>query len=178
MFIWLTFLTGIVYPLLVTTIAQLAFKEKADGDFVTLNERYVGARLIGQKFESDKYFFGRPSANDYNPLNSGGSNLGPTSAVLKKAVDERREKILKAHPNEKKDVPAELLFASGSGLDPHISLGTAYFQIDRVANARGLKRTDLENIINKQTVKPILGFLGEPYINVLILNKTLDELKL
>ncbi len=177
MFIWMTFLTGIIYPVLVTMIAQLTMNHTADGNFISINEKIVGANLIGQKFESDKYFFGRPSAIDYNPLNSGGSNLGPTSTALKKTVEERREKLLKIHPTQKSEVPSELLFASGSGLDPHISVETAYFQIDRVSDARGLKKEDLENMIESQTIKRRFGFIGKPCINVLALNLALDKLK-
>lgn len=176
MFLWMTILTGVIYPLIITGIAQLTMKQKADGNFIFSKDQPVGATLIAQKFESDKYFWSRPSSIDYNPLPSGGSNLGPTSAALKKAVGERQEKILKS-PNVKKDnIPTELLFASGSGLDPHIGLDTAYFQIERVAKARGLANNDIKKLIDDMIIKRSLGFLGDPCVNVLILNRALDEL--
>jgi len=177
MFLWMTLLTGAIYPLLITGIAQLFFKDMANGGLETLNEKVVGANLIGQKFSSDKYFWGRPSFVDYNPLPSGGSNLGPTSAVLKKTVAERKAMIIKAHgiaANAK--IPAELLFASGSGLDPHISPEAAYFQVDRVVKSRKLNPEGKEKIlhmINELTEKRRFGFLGKPYVNVLLLNKSL-----
>lgn len=176
MFLWMTFLTGIIYPLLITAIAQLTMKQKADGDFLSSKETIVGATLIAQKFESDKYFWARPSSVDYNPLPSGGSNLGPTSAALKKAVEERQEKIVKAHNVDKSKIPAELLFASGSGLDPHINVSTAYFQIERVAKSRGLESKDIKGLVDNMIIKRGLGFLGEACVNVLVLNKALDEL--
>lgn len=177
MFLWMTFLTGIAYPLLITFFAQLTMKHKADGDLLTSKRETVGALLIAQKFESDKYFWARPSSIDYNPLPSGGSNLGPTSAALKKAVEERQAKIIHAHQMIDKDkIPAELLFTSGSGIDPHISIPTAYFQSERVAKARGLANEEIKNLIDQMSIKPSLGFLGKTYINVLMLNLALDEL--
>lgn len=174
MFVWMTLLTGIIYPFLITGIAQMTMTQKADGDFVIVNDRRIGAALIAQKFESDKYFWGRPSSIDYNPLPSGGSNLGPTSAALKKAVDERKDKILKS--NSAKEIPSELLFASGSGLDPHISVATADYQIDRIAKARNLDAKIIKQLVDQMTIRPTLGILGSPIVNVLILNKALDNL--
>lgn len=176
MFLWMTLLTGIIYPLLITVIAQLTMKPKADGDFITSQEKIVGATLIAQKFESDKYFWGRPSAIDYNPLPSGGSNLGPTSTALKKAVEERQEKILKIHHVDKDKIPSELLFSSGSGLDPHISTSAAYFQVERIAKSRRLENQVIKNLIDHMVIKRGFGFLGEASVNVLMLNKALDEL--
>ncbi len=175
MFLWMTCLTGIIYPLLITALAQLTMKQKADGDFFASKEKMIGAKLIAQKFENDKYFWSRPSSIDYNPLPSGGSNLGPTSAALKKVVEERQEKILKAHQVDKDKIPSELLFASGSGLDPHISLSTAYFQVDRIAKSRGMENKTIKNLIDSMIIKPSLGFLGEAHVNVLMLNKALDD---
>lgn len=176
MFLWLTFLTGVVYPLAVTGIAKITMKQKADGGFLSSEGKIVGAILIAQKFESEKYFWARPSSVDYNPLPSGGSNLGPTSAVLKKTVEERREKILKVHSVDKDKIPAELLFASGSGLDPHISVKAAYFQVERVAKSRGIESRDIKSLVDHMIIKRGLGFLGEAGVNVLMLNKALDEL--
>lgn len=176
MFLWMTFLTGILYPLLITAIAQLTMKQRADGDLLSSKEKTVGVTLIAQKFESDKYFWPRPSSIDYNPLPSGGSNLGPTSVALKKAVEERQEKILKAHHTDKDKIPAELLFSSGSGLDPHISIPAAYFQIDRVAKSRGLQNSDVKQLVDQMVIKRRFGFLGEACVNVLLLNRALDEI--
>lgn len=177
MFIWMTALTGIIYPLLITGIAQLTMRTKASGDFLSSKDTLVGAVLISQKFEGDKYFWSRPSSINYNPLPSGGSNLGPTSADLRKTIEQRREKIAKANNlTDKTQIPPELLCSSGSGLDPHISLKAAYFQLDRVAKARGLDKKRIENIIEDLAIKPRLGFLGDECVNVLILNITLDNL--
>jgi potassium-transporting ATPase KdpC subunit len=175
MFLWMTLLTGILYPFGITGLAQLIMKKKADGDFISHKGHLVGAVLIAQKFESDRYFWPRPSAVDYNPLPSGGSNLGPTSKALQKAVEERKEKILKIHNIDQDQIPSELLFASGSGLDPHISVSTAYFQIDRVAKQRGIEGKEIKNLIDRMIIERRLGFLGEACVNVLVLNKALDE---
>lgn len=175
MFLWMTCLTGIIYPLFITVIAQIALKTKADGSFVTTKDTVMGSEMIAQKFENDKYFWGRPSAVDYNPLPSGGSNLGPTSAALEKAVEERKNKIAKAHNlSDTALIPAELIFASGSGLDPHISIPTAYFQSDRIAKARNIDREQIIKLIDDQKIKRSLGFLGEEHVNVFLLNKSLD----
>ena len=176
MYLWMAFLTGVLYPLSITLIAQLTMKQKADGNFVYSKGKIVGSSLIGQKFEGEAYFWPRPSSIDYNPLPSGGSNLGPTSAALKKVVDERQEKISKAHHVEKKDVPAELLFASGSGLDPHIRVNTAYFQIDRIAKSRGMPKEKIKDVVDKMTIHRHFHLLGTACVNVLDLNRALDEL--
>ena len=130
MFMWMLFLTGIAYPLCVTLISYVAMRHKAQGSLLTFEGRVIGSSLIAQKFESSQYFWPRPSAIDYQPLPSGGSNLGPTSRELKKEVEMRRSRYTS------KQVPSELLFASASGIDPHISPEAAYFQSSRVANAR------------------------------------------
>lgn len=179
MFLLMTFLTGILYPFIITFIAQTTMPEQANGSFLTINDKKIGSKLIAQKFESDKYFWPRPSSIDYNPLPSGGSNLGPTSSALKKAVEERKQKIMKAHnltqPNE---IPAELLFSSGSGLDPHISLKAAFFQLDRIVKARGLNEQEKMKLtlIIKQ-LNTGIQFLNKHHINVLELNLALDNLK-
>jgi potassium-transporting ATPase KdpC subunit len=169
MFLWMTFLTGILYPLLITAIAQLTMKHKADGSFLFSQNKRIGSELIAQKFESEKYFWPRPSFNNYDPLQSGGSNFGPTSKELKKAVEERRQKF----NADKKLIPLELLFASGSGLDPHISVTTAYFQMERIARQRKKGTKEIKDLIDKMSIRPI--FFGEPFVNVLLLNKALDE---
>jgi K+-transporting ATPase ATPase C chain len=180
MFVWLTLLTGIIYPLIITGIAQLTMKKKANGDFILLKEKIIGANLIAQKFENPQYFWPRPSATDYNPLASGGSNLSPTNEKLKKIVDERRQTIMKMQNlNGQASIPAELLFSSGSGLDPHISLETARFQLDRIIHARKWDekiKIDLDNLLFKLSEKDFFGFLSEPYVNVLKLNLALEDI--
>ena len=176
MFLWLTLVTGVVYPLLLTVFAQTVMKERADGKIVHVHDKVVGAQLIGQKFTSEKYFWGRPSATDYNALPSSGSNLGPLSKELQRLVAERRSHYA---VGEKSHVPSELLFASGSGLDPHISPAAAYFQVERVIKARGLKEEEgkilLSELIVKNTTQKYLSFLGRRCVNVLMLNISLDE---
>jgi K+-transporting ATPase ATPase C chain len=174
-FTWMTLLTGLIYPLVITGIAQLFMSKEASGEIVFVGDKAVGAKLIAQKFDSEKYFWPRPSAIDYNPLPSGGSNLGPTSATLKKAVAERRAKILQLHQGAEEHIPRSLLFASGSGLDPHISVKAAYFQMKRVAAARGMQVEQIKQLIDEQIVGRQFGFLGNPYVNVLMLNIALDK---
>jgi len=154
-----TFLTGLLYPLFVTGVAQLAFHDKANGT----------PSLLAQKFTSPKYFWPRPSAGDFGTVPSGASNFGPTSAALRKAVQERRDKL-------GANAPADLLYASGSGLDPHISPEAARFQIARVAAARGVGAEKIAALVEKFVEPPQLGFLGEPRVNVLLLNLALDRL--
>jgi K+-transporting ATPase ATPase C chain len=178
MYLWMTFLTGILYPLLITGIAQLTLKQKANGNFVSKQERIVGATLVAQKFERNDYFWPRPSSIDYQPMPSGGSNLGPTSAALKKVIEERKQKILKAHNVDVDTIPAELLFASGSGIDPHISVEAAYFQMERVGKARAMDNKVLKSLIDGMIIKRRWGFLGEAYVNVLMLNLALDKRKI
>jgi potassium-transporting ATPase KdpC subunit len=176
MFLWLTLVTGVFYPLLITVIAQISMHDKARGSFVTVNGKIVGSSLIAQKFASEKYFWARPSACDYNPLPSGASNLGPTSGDLKKLVDTRLKRIIEAHGSaDIKEVPSALLYASGSGLDPHITKGAAHFQIKRIATARGLSAKKLEALIEKMVEKRGCGFIGEECVNVLLLNIALDK---
>jgi potassium-transporting ATPase KdpC subunit len=179
MFLWLTLITGFAYPLLITLIAQLGFSAHANGGFIVKGEKNIGATLIAQKFESPKYFWGRPSAVNYNPLPSGASNLSPTSAKLKSNVDERLINLAKANKSAPQEVPGELIFTSASGLDPHISPETAYWQIDRIVEARKLDSTGKESImklIQTNTRYRFLGFIGQPIVNVLLLNMALDEL--
>jgi K+-transporting ATPase ATPase C chain len=178
LFLCLSLITGILYPLLITGIAQLVFNHKANGSILYRNDTPVGSKLIGQKFEGDRHFWGRPSAHDYNPLPSGGSNLGPTSARLKQAVKERQTKIMEAHEiNDPDEIPSELLFASGSGLDPYISPETAYFQIDRIVKARNFQdKKQLEELIKNLIKQRRFGFLGVPCVNVLELNLSLEQL--
>lgn len=177
MFLWLTLLTGVAYPLLITLLAQLTMRHQAQGSFLTVNDKVIGSELIGQEFKSEKYFWGRPSAHAYDPLQSGGSNYGPTNKDLKKLIEDRRKIILSSHSiDDPRLIPSELLYASGSGLDPHISPSTAYFQAERVARARDIEKEKVEALIKKSTERRGLGFLGEPVVNVLKLNSDLDSI--
>lgn len=179
MFLWMMFLTGIVYPLFITLLAQMTMPFKANGSFITFNQKIVGSRLIGQKFELEKYFWGRPSASDYQGLSSGGSNLGQISLVLKNLVINRKELLKKMNPLGGNIFPSDLLFASGSGLDPHITVEAAYFQKNRIAKARHLDESSiltLTHLIENRMIKRTFGFLGKPCLNVLEMNLALDEI--
>lgn len=168
----MTVLTGILYPLLVYGIGSVFFKTEANGSLLARQGQVVGSELIAQKFASDRYFHSRPSAVDYGTVPSGASNLGPTSAALKEAIDKRRSQY-------GANAPTDLITASGSGLDPHLSPDAVIYQIDRVATARGFndqKKQKLRNAINSLTEEPQLGFLGDRTVNVLKLNLALDEL--
>ena len=179
MFLCLSFLTGVIYPLLITVIAKTFMHDKANGSFVTVDGKIVGSSLIAQKFTSEIYFWPRPSACDYNPLPSSASNLGPISLELKRQVEERRKKIIKAHGNIKNnEIPSELLYASGSGLDPHITKCAAYFQMTRIANARGMTASSkkaLIELVESMIEERGYGFMGGQYVNVLLLNIALDK---
>lgn len=180
-FLLLTILTGVIYPLLVTGIAKAVFPDKADGSLLMKDKKITGSKLIGQNFDSVIYFTGRPSAVSYNPLPSGGSNLGPSNSKLSELVDERRLHFIRFNQLDSlTEVPAEMLFASASGLDPHISLQSAILQVERVANARGMNSTQKQQLmilVNNICEKPQYGFLGEERVNVLLLNSELDKLK-
>jgi len=177
----MTVLTGVIYPFFMTGVAQLVFPAKANGSLVMQDGKIIGSELIGQKFDSSIYFWSRPSAIDYNPIPSGASNLGPTSDKLKKQVVERRK--LFATNNSITDIsaiPKEMLFASASGLDPHISPEAAFLQLKRVAMARNLNETQkqkVQQLIKNKTQEPQFFLFGEPRINVFELNLALDSIK-
>jgi K+-transporting ATPase ATPase C chain len=170
LYLVITLLTGIIYPLVMTGVAQILFPKQANGSRVTAQDKLVGSDLIAQKFESPKYFWPRPSAADYATVASGASNKGPTAADLKKLIDQRRQKF-------GADAPVDLLTASGSGLDPHISPEAAHMQIPRIAAARNISTTKIAELVDQTTEGPQLGFLGEPRVNVLILNRALDQMR-
>lgn len=176
-FLWLTLITGVAYPLFITLMAQFTMKAQADGSILYVNGRPIGAQLIGQKFENERYFWPRPSAIDYNPMPSGGSNLGPSSQKLKEVIEARKKVLFTAHESKAYYIPSELLFASGSGIDPHLSPAGAYYQIERIAKARNIEHDQdkIKKLVDGLIIKRALGFLGNPHINVLILNLALDQ---
>lgn len=176
-FFALATLTGLIYPLLITGIAQIMFNRQANGSLIIENNEIRGSSLIGQEFTQSKYFWSRPSATSpfpYNAAASSGSNLGPISAKQKEAIESIKAK-LQADSSAKPS--AELLTASGSGLDPHISPAGAHCQVERVAKSRGLTKELVEKLIENHTQRRQLGILGEPVVNVLTLNMELDRTK-
>lgn len=180
MFVLFTLLLGLAYPLLITGIAQIAFPRKANGSLIIQGNKVIGSELIGQKFDSIIYFSSRPSATDYGALPSGGSNLGPTSQKLKQLVDQRAAQFAEFNQLQASEtIPAEMVFASASGIDPHISPGAALVQVERIAKARKFdseKKQKLIQSISKLAEGPQFTFLGEARINVLGLNIELDKL--
>jgi K+-transporting ATPase ATPase C chain len=176
----MTLVTGVAYPLLITGIAQLAFKDQANGSLIFKDQKVVGSRLIGQPFSDPKYFWSRPSATSPMPYNGGsssGSNQGPTNPALKEAVEGRIKALRDAGGDPQKPVPADLVTASGSGLDPHISPAAAEYQIARVAKARGISEKVVKDLVDKNSEARTFGILGEPRVNVLTLNLALDALR-
>jgi len=179
MLFMMTMLTGVIYPLAVTLIAQAVFPHQANGSMIRVAGHNVGSELIGQEFTSARYFFGRPSASADHPYNaaaSGGSNYGPINSDLLRDVSLRTEALLKERP-DLSSVPSDLVTASASGLDPHISAAAALFQVKRVAAARGLDPVIVTSLVHKHTEQRAFGFLGEPRVNVLNLNLALDAVK-
>ncbi len=177
LFIGLTLLTGLAYPLLVTGIAQLAFPWRANGSVLAVNGTPVGSSLIGQDFSAPGVFWGRPSATIPQPDNglaSGGSNLGPTNPAQIAAVKANVDALRAADPGNEAPIPVDLVTASGSGLDPDISLAAAEYQLDRVARARHMRPQAVQRLLDAHAVHPFLGLFGEPRVNVLELNLALD----
>ena len=183
----LTLITGVIYPFAMTGIARVIFPIQSQGSLVEENGRIVGSALIGQQFQSDRYFHGRPSAtvspdpNDttktvpapYNAANSGGSNLGPTNKSLMERVQGDMDRLQQENPSS--EVPIDLVTTSGSGLDPHISPAAAHFQVPRVAKARNMSEDSVRRLVDEQVEGRTLGILGEPRVNVLALNLALDR---
>jgi len=177
----MTILTGIMYPLFMTGLAQVSYPSKANGSLITKDGKIIGSELIGQKFDTSIYFWSRPSAIGYNPVPSGASNYGPTSDTLKKLVSSRRAFFAKMNSvQDPLSTPKEMAFASGSGLDPHISPEAAVMQIERISSARHFDNTQKEKLQKKiidLTENPQFFFLGEPRINVLMLNLELNKIQ-
>lgn len=174
----LTILTGLIYPGVVTGLCQVLFTKQADGSLIVRDGQVIGSSLIAQNFTKPEYFHPRPSnaGNDgYDPTASGGSNLGPTSQKLYDRVKASAAQFRKENPDYSGPIPADALTASGSGLDPHISIANAHAQAARVAKARGVSPSRIEQLISSDTERRDLGFLGEPRVNVLKLNLELDR---
>jgi len=179
LFTVLTLLTGIAYPLAVTGLTQSLFPSQAGGSLIVHDGKPVGSALIGQNFSEPKHFWGRPSATSpmaYNAAASSGSNLGSLNPALTDAIKSRVEALRGADPGNTAPVPVDLVTASASGLDPHISPAAARFQVARVARARGLPADKVQALVDQQTEKPLFGFLGESQVNVLQLNLALQAL--
>jgi K+-transporting ATPase ATPase C chain len=174
----MTVLLGIIYPFAMTGISQFFFPKKANGSLVMSDNRVVGSSLVGQNFTDPKYFQGRPSALEkpYDASNSGGSNFGPSNAKFLEEVSKRIEKVRKENVlNPEAPVPADLVLASASGLDPHISVEAAMLQVPRIAKARGLQESEVQDALQRSAGGPLFGFLGDRRINVLRLNMSLDK---
>ncbi len=171
-------LTGVLYPLCVTVVAKAVFPQQANGGIVTDSDgKPCGSKLIAQSFASPQYFQPRPSAVDLeaSPLVSGGSNWGPGSEKLHERMQADRERLLRENPNADREIPVELLTASGSGLDPHLSIAAAKWQIPRVAKARNVEAAEIERLLERHIEPRPFGVLGEPCVNVLELNMALDQ---
>lgn len=177
-FLFMTLLTGAAYSLLITGMATLICPHRAGGSIIEKDGRRIGSTLVGQSFVNPRYFQPRPSATNYDAMPSGGSNLGPTSNSLKEAISKRRKALQVANGTDT-EVPVDLLFASASGLDPEISPAAAQCQVGRIIKARHLDeraKTGIFTLIDKHIESPTFGLLGEPRINVLLLNLALDSL--
>jgi K+-transporting ATPase ATPase C chain len=174
----LTAVTGGLYPAVVTLVAQLAFPEKANGSLLKRGDKVLGSALIGQPFSDPRYFWGRPSFTSPHPYNAGasaGSNLGPLNPVLAEAVAKRVGALREADPENTGPIPVDLVTGSGSGLDPHISVAAALYQVRRVARARGMSDEEVRSLVDRHTEGRQWGLLGEPRVNVLKLNLDLPD---
>jgi potassium-transporting ATPase KdpC subunit len=177
MLLLLTLITGVVYPLVVTGIAMVVFPHQAGGSLLAQDGKIQGSELLGQSFSDPKYFWGRLSATSsfpYNAAVSSGSNFGPLNPAVKTAAEARAAELRKDDPELQGKIPVDLLTSSGSGLDPHISPAAAAVQINRVAKARGMKIEDIKELVARHTEPRQLGILGEPRVNVLLMNRELD----
>jgi K+-transporting ATPase ATPase C chain len=175
-----TLITGVIYPLFITGVAQALFPRQANGSLIVKNGKVVGSQLIGQQFDDPRYFWGRLSATFPYPYNAGssrGSNIGPTNPALLAEVKARIADLKAADPTNQSPIPVDLVTSSGSGLDPDISVAAALYQVPRVAKARGLNEDLVKALVGQYTQGRQLGILGEPRVNVLELNLALDEIK-
>jgi potassium-transporting ATPase KdpC subunit len=176
-----TIVTGVIYPLIVTGISQVAFHHQANGSLIESKDgKYLGSELIGQPFDEAGYFWGRPSATTpfpYNAASSSGSNYGPLNPALLDGIQNRIKALKAADPDNTQPIPVDLVTYSASGLDPHISIAAALYQVPRVARERGLNETQVLALIDRFTQGRQLGILGEPRVNVLLLNQALDQIK-
>ena len=176
-FVILSIITGVIYPLFVTGVAQLFFPDKASGSLIYRDGKLVGSALIGQQFDDPKYLWGRLSATSPVPFNaaaSSGSNIGPLNPALIEVVNKRINALKSADPGNSNPIPVDLVTSSASGLDPHISLAAAYYQVPRIARIRGLSQELVKTIIGSHSIDRLFGVLGEPVVNVLELNLALD----
>jgi K+-transporting ATPase ATPase C chain len=179
-FLLLTIITGLIYPSVITAVAQIFFRHQANGSIIFNDGKPAGSHLIGQSFDDPKYFWGRPSATSpvaFNASASSGSNFGPLNAALRQRVEERVKLLQDADPDNKNLVPIDLVTASASGLDPHISIAAAMYQVPRVARLRGIPQEKVVEIVKENTRVRLLRIIGEPVVNVLRLNIALDEYK-
>jgi K+-transporting ATPase ATPase C chain len=177
LFVLYSLITGVFYPLTITGIAQAIFPYQANGSLIIVNGKTYGSELIGQQFDNPKYFWGRPSAAGYNAAASSSSNLGPTNPALLARIQARIETLKAADPNNPLSIPVDLVTASASGLDPEISVAAALYQVHRVARARGLSDEAVKALVSKYTEGRQFGVLGEPCVNVLLLNLALDRIQ-
>jgi len=176
-FALLTIITGVVYPLLVTGVSQVLFPSQSNGSIITIDGKAAGSELIGQQFDDPKYFWGRVSAVGYNADLSSGSNYGPMNPALLASVQARIDALQAADPDNTLPIPVDLVTASASGLDPHISVAAALYQVHRVVSARGLNEADVQSLVEQHTEGRQFGIFGEPRVNILQLNLALDDLK-
>lgn len=181
LFVVITVMSGIIYPSVVTLIGQILWAHKTNGSLLKNGDTIIGSELIGQRFTSPKYFWGRPSASRFSAMPAFASNLGPTSAELKKTIAKRRRELSESLDVMPEKIPGDLITSSASGLDPHISVAAAKIQVKRIAHVRGLNREQIANVerlIDENTRKPMFGILGETTVNVLRLNLALDNVNL
>lgn len=180
LFILISLVTGLLYPLAVTSIAHIAFPEQAAGSLLKRGDEMIGSTLIGQNFSGPTFFWGRPSATSpmpYNAANSGGSNLGPTNPALIESVSERIQTLRVSHPGKVDKIPTDLVTTSASGLDPHISPAAAYYQVERIAAACGIDVAIVKELVDRSIETPQWGVFGNSRVNVLRLNLALEELQ-
>jgi K+-transporting ATPase ATPase C chain len=177
-FLLLTVITGIIYPFVITAVAQIFFRHQADGSIIFKDGKPIGSSLIGQSFDDPKYFWGRLSATSpvaFNALASSGSNFGPLNVALRQNVEARIKSLQNVNPENKSPIPVDLVTASASGLDPHISIAAALYQVPRVARLRGIPQEKVAEIVRENTQGRLMGVIGEPVVNVLQLNMALDN---